>query len=212
MKKIYEKSLVEKYLKTSHLSGQFCTEKLGFFLIEYRRGEFLSRPGQDIAYFLFPVRGSVVLYYLDENGARRTMAVMNNTGLLGDMEFALNTIPHFYAEAVTPVTALALSMEKNRAILEKDCRFLMYLLRCNSRNKMSVARNTIVLSRLDDRLLYYLKNDCPDQMMIGMEHTATRLQCSRRQLQRVVKKLHEQGRLIKVGKGCYQLSEKGPEA
>lgn len=212
MKKIHEKSTIEKYLKASHLPEHFCTENLDFFLIEYRRGEFLSRPGQAVTNFLFPVRGNTVLYYLDENGNKRTLALLGGTGLLGDMEFALNSIPIFYAEAVTPVTALALPMERNRSALEKDCRFLMFLLRQNSQNKISIARNTVVLPKLDERLIYYLKNDCPGQTMIGMDHTAARLRCSRRQLQRVVKKLKEQGRLIRVRKGSYRLTEKEPEA
>lgn len=71
--------------------------------------------------------------------------------------------------------------------------------------KVFTARNSVVLPRLEERLLYHLKNECLHRTIIGMDDTAARLRCSRRQLQRVVKKLEEQGRLKKLRKGCYRL-------
>lgn len=205
MEKIYEKSVVDKWLKKSHLSEYFDTAKLNFFVIWYQRGEFLSKPEEPISYFQFVVKGSAALYYLDESGTRRNVIVMDNEGILGDMEFVLGNTPIFYIEAVTPVTVIALSMEESRSQLERDCRFLMYLLRQASQIKIFTSRNAVVLPRLEERLLYHLKNECPRQTMIGMENTAVKLQCSRRQLQRVVKKLEDEGRLKRQRRGCYQL-------
>lgn len=206
MKKIYEKTQIAESLRKSELPKQFCTENLDFFLIRYQKGELLSTPGQPVAYFQFLVRGSVALYYLDESGDRRNVTIAENAGLLGDMEFALDNRPFFYAEALTSVTVLALPMEKNRTRLEKDCQFLMYLLRQASWFKISTARNRVVLPHLEERLLYHLENECPQQTIIGMDGTAAKLQCSRRQLQRVVRKLQEQDRLVKLRKGCYRLA------
>lgn len=209
MEKIYDRALTEDCLLRTCLSEQFETEKLGFFVMKYQRGEFLSRPGQPIKYFQFIVKGSAALYYLDENGTRRNVTVMDGEGVLGDMEFVTGDMPFFYTETLTPVTALALPMDKNRARLAEDCRFLMYLLRQASRVKIFSARNAVVFPLLEERLIYYLENDCPHRTLTGMETTAARLQCSRRQLQRVVKKLEEQGRLIKRGRGRYRLKEEG---
>ena len=206
MKKIYDADITREALKESGLSGQFDTKGLNFFVIHYQQGEFLSTPEQPITCFQFLIRGSAVLYYLDENGARRNVVVLEHTGLLGDMEFALGNIPIFYIEAVSSVTALALPMEQNREKLEKDCKFLLYLLRNASRIKISTARNQVILPHLEERLLYYLENECIHQTLIGMESTAAKLQCSRRQLQRVVKKLEGQGILVKLQKGRYRLS------
>ncbi|MCM1136515.1 MAG: Crp/Fnr family transcriptional regulator [Clostridium sp.] len=205
MEKLYDRATVEKYLEKKRLREHFETENLNFFVIEYQPGEFLSRPEQPITYFQFMVKGSASLYYLDEGGARRNVTVMENDGILGDMEFVLSNIPIFYIEALSPIITLALPMEKNRPRLEKDCKFLMYLLEQASRIKVFTARNAVVMPRLEERLVYYLKNDCPRGTMIGMEAAAAKLQCSRRQLQRVVKKLEAQGRLAKQGRGCYRL-------
>ena len=205
IKKVYDKDIVEDSIRKAKLSDKFRTEGLDFFVILYQRGEFLSTPDSQMPYFQFLVRGSVALYYLDENGDRRNVALMDGEGLLGDMELALGNRPIFYIEAVTPVVVAALPMEKNRDRLEKDSDFLMYLLRNASRMKVFTARNSVVLPRLEERLLYHLKNECLHRTIIGMDDTAARLRCSRRQLQRVVKKLEEQGRLKKLRKGCYRL-------
>lgn len=205
MEKVYEKKITEHWLKKMRLREYFDTEELDFLVIHYQQGEFLSEPEKPVLYFQFVVRGSAALYYLDENGVRRNVVVMDGEGLLGDMEFAIGNIPIFYTEALTPVTVIALPIEENRSKLEKDCRFLMYLLRQASMIKIFVSRYSVVLPRLEERLLYHLQNECPHQTMIGMENTAVKLKCSRRQLQRVVKKLEEQGRVKKQGRGCYQL-------
>ncbi len=209
MEKIYHRTVTADCLLKTGISEQFETEKLDFFVIKYQRGELLSQPEQPINCFQFLVKGSVFLYYLDENGARRNVAVMEGEGLLGDMEFVTGSLPFFYTEALTPVTVLALPMETNRERLAKDCRFLMYLLQQAARIKIFSARNEVVFPLLEERLVYHLENECSRRTMAGMETTAVKLKCSRRQLQRVVKKLEEQGRLTKLGRGRYRLSTGG---
>ena len=44
---------------------------------------------------------------------------------------------------------------------------------------------------------------------MGMESATLQLRCSRRQLQRVLKKLCLQGKIEKVGKGRYRLAADG---
>lgn len=102
-------------------------------------------------------------------------------------------------------------MEANRAKLEKDCEFLMYLLRNASQIKVLSTRNQVVLPHLEERLLYHLAYECPHQTITGMESSAAKLHCSRRQLQRVVKKLEAQGILVKLKKGCYRLFKRIPD-
>ena len=46
----------------------------------------------------------------------------------------------------------------------------------------------------------------PGMDFSGVEKMAMQLHCSRRQLQRVLKKLLEEGRLVKLAKGSYRLT------
>ena len=48
-------------------------------------------------------------------------------------------------------------------------------------------------STLEEAFLSYLSKRCPDQTFSGVEKMAMQLHCSRRQLQRVLKKLLEKG-------------------
>ena len=77
IKKVYDKDIVEDSIRKAKLSDKFRTEGLDFFVILYQRGEFLSTPDSQMPYFQFLVRGSVALYYLDENGDRRNVALMD---------------------------------------------------------------------------------------------------------------------------------------
>ena len=50
-----------------------------------------------------------------------------------------------------------------------------------------------------------MREECEGHVLEGIEHATLRLRCSRRQLQRVIKDLCDQGLVVKVGKGKYQL-------
>lgn len=87
MEKVYEKEITDIWLKKSCLAEYFDTAGLGFFVIRYQPGELLLEAEQSVTHFQFIVKGSAVLYYLDEDGARRNVVVVDNEGILGDMEF-----------------------------------------------------------------------------------------------------------------------------
>ncbi len=50
-----------------------------------------------------------------------------------------------------------------------------------------------------------MKYQCRDQKLTGIEKTAFRLHCSARQLQRILSSYEEDGLVVKIGKGAYQL-------
>lgn len=64
---------------------------------------------------------------------------------------------------------------------------------------MDVAAATI-----EERVVLYMQAT-PGQELWGIENAVLQLRCSRRQLQRVLKKLCASGRAEKTGKGCYRL-------
>jgi len=56
-------------------------------------------------------------------------------------------------------------------------------------------------------LIAYLRWRCPNQTITNVSEAALHMNYSRRQIQRVLKELTQQGRLVKTGKGCYVLQE-----
>ena len=60
---------------------------------------------------------------------------------------------------------------------------------------------------LEEKLLFFLSRVQPDHEIRSVNQTLQPLHCSRRQLQRVLKKLCEEGRIIKTGRGRYRLRD-----
>jgi Mn-dependent DtxR family transcriptional regulator len=62
---------------------------------------------------------------------------------------------------------------------------------------------------LEERLLFYMEKRCEGQILQGVEKAASSIQCSKRQLLRILKRLTEEGIVVKTGKGRYQLTDSG---
>lgn len=61
-----------------------------------------------------------------------------------------------------------------------------------------------VYQSIEERFLYYLKYYCYGSLK-SIEEATNYLHCSRRQLQRILKKLCDEGKMIKEGKGKYKI-------
>lgn len=69
------------------------------------------------------------------------------------------------------------------------------------------AAMTASTQNLEEKLLFFLEKVQADHTISSVNQTLQALHCSRRQLQRVLKKLCEDGLVIKTGRGCYRLME-----
>ncbi|MCQ2557545.1 MAG: hypothetical protein MJ135_00355, partial [Oscillospiraceae bacterium] len=58
----------------------------------------------------------------------------------------------------------------------------------------------------EDRLLFYLEQECPNHEMDNVADAIYRIRCSRRQMQRILKKLVDAGTILHTGKGKYRLN------
>ena len=92
-----------------------------------------------------------------------------------------------------------------KEFLLDDNRFLRYLLTSVTEKLMLYSSSQSNFSTLEEAFLSYLSKRCPDQTFSGVKKMAMQLHCSRRQLQRVLKKLLEEERLTKLSKGSYRL-------
>ena len=68
--------------------------------------------------------------------------------------------------------------------------------------------DVVGFSDLRERLLYYIRYECPDQTITSVSQTAFCLNYSLRQTQRVLQELTKEGVLKREGKGHYALTEK----
>ena len=136
----------------------------------------------------------------------RRIGYLDGFTCIGDMEFCGKRDDTHQIEARTTALCIVLPLASTKELLLNDNRFLRYLLNSVTEKLMLYSSSQSNFSTLEESFLSYLSERCPDQTFSGVEKMAMQLHCSRRQLQRVLKKLLEEGQLVKLSKGSYRLS------
>ena len=205
MKRITDKKEIDRILDKTKIHQYFDTRNLLFTIRKYSKGEFLKRPldGNDV--FQFVIDGDVHIYYIRENGTKYFLSHLEGFFTIGDMEFLENIESPVYAEALGDVTSITISLTQYRTQLLSDNKFLKLNLKTLSQKLSVVTTDNAVESPLPERLLNHMKYHCPNGTLHGIEKAAFRLNCSTRQLQRILNEFEEKEIVIKCGKGKYKL-------
>ncbi len=205
MERTNDPRLVEYWLDKGKIRDHFSTKDLKFSVCQYKKGELITVPDKKLEDILFVVDGTVRIYAIREDGALSPVNQQNAPTILGDMEFSSQEDPPFFTEAVTDVVCAAVSTKQYGPQLHTDILFLHALLHSYA-EKMKGAFSLDVLGQtIEERVLLYLETVCPARELVGIEGATLQLRCSRRQLQRVLSKLCADGKVVKNGKGRYQL-------
>ena len=157
-------------------------------------------------YLSFLVNGSIEISANRADGTSYPIGYLDSFTCIGDMEFCGKRDDTHQIEARTTALCIVLPLGTAKEFLLDDNRFLRYLLTSVTEKLMLYSSSQSNFSTLEEAFLSYLSKRCPDQTFSGVEKMAMQLHCSRRQLQRVLKKLLEEGQLVKLSKGSYRLS------
>ena len=207
MRELQDPQLLEYYLEKYRIRSFFDTPNLPFRLYEYEPGELMNvvHPMEESLKFI--VEGIFDHYMVLEDGTQYLIAHCEGFGFGGDLAFCRRQPQNRYQEVVETVRAVELPLEPLRETLEQDNRFLRFLLDTMAQ-RMTISMNVRAdRSSAEESLLSYLRRQCPDRCLTNVGEAAFHLNYSRRQLQRVLKDLTQQGILAKEGKGCYRLTE-----
>lgn len=172
----------------------------------YERGEIITSPSMPSEEIMFIVDGSAAIYGIRADGSSFPLSIIKAPEIIGDLEFTAGASTAFFVEARETVTAVALSLGYCRERLWNDSRFLHAILRSLSDKLMRIAFTEGVSETVEERVISYLKDFSNDGALDGVEDATYMLRCSRRQLQRVLRKLTDKGIIKKAGKGRYILS------
>ena len=200
MKRIYEQAKIEKYLEKYHIQSYF-ENTYPFYLIEYEKDETIIHPLKDTNEIQFVVEGEISIYSIDTNGKQIYVAQTNKSCILGDVEFVRHEKPIYFAQANTKVVAIALSILDNKPKLDQDIVFLHYVMNCLVDKLHNKSADEIMNPSVEDKVLNYMRF----QPMTNISSTCRNLHCSRRQLQRVLKKLCQEQKIERIEKGKYVL-------
>ena len=157
-------------------------------------------------YLKFIVDGRLGVDTVDSDGNLQRIIEETAFVYFGEVEILGRSFSNHFHEVLETVYSIELPWEPLREILWNDLKFLQFLVKHMSRT-IYVATNSMEASSEDvqTKLLRYIRTECENQTIAGMEATAKRLRCSRRQLQRVISLLVEQGVLVKTGWGTYAI-------
>lgn len=205
MRQIYDAEQIEYWLNKRKIRNCFDTSELDFYIRCYEKGEYLVVPNEYMEDLLFVVNGTIQIYGIGEEGSILPVNHIDCPALIGDIEFSTRKIPIFFVEAKTAVTCIALDGKKHRKKLERDITFLHVLIESIVGKLQLSAFVDASASTIEEKVLLYMKNISSSHELKGMDTAAHQLRCSRRQLQRVMRKLCEDGQVIKLGKGWYKL-------
>ncbi len=194
MKKFYDKALIETYMKQTKFESIISNLQKYLFVIQYKKGEFVSMPLQKEHLFQIIIQGSVSIYFIRDDGSVYSLANGQANDLLGEMEIFLHQPNNVYAEANDDVICLALSIETSKDILLENCQFLQMICESLTQKMESITTIDAAPASLKQRVLTYMKYKCSGGELKGLQHAAFHLNCSVRQLQRILNQYEEIGR------------------
>ena len=197
----------------SKVSEAFIAQKKYFLtkpgtmrLLVFEKGELLYSPLSPLKEFLLIIEGSASIYDVSECGSIHYLTKAFKGTLLGDLEFSEPDAKPFFTEALEELVCLSIPFEENRRQLENDAVFLRFML---SQLAKKLARSVVIdatTQTLEERLLLFLEKIKPDHRITSVNDSFQFLHCSRRQLQRILKKLCDKNVLKKEKQGCYSLT------
>lgn len=205
MRIIKEEQKVEQALEQLEIRDCFDTKNLRFKMHEYEKGEFLSAPHIVQKDLLFLVEGTVQIYGIHNDARLIPVNLVKKGTLIGDLEFCTGMNSTLFSEAADNVICLALSVDVYRDVLNRDIKFLHYLIRSLIKKVYFYTDMDSPAVSLEERVLSHLKMQRRDYTLRGIGEAALQFHCSRRQLQRVLRKLCDEGSVEKVKKGEYRL-------
>lgn len=205
MRELINPALKKSYLDHYRILELFDTPNMNFLLFAYNKGELISMATDVHNFLLFVVKGSIRIYSIRADGSKFQIKRLSGFLLLGDVEFGGAPNHQLIIEATEEVHCIALPYYYYREELLHDNRFLRYLVESLSEKLSLFSIGESSFHNLEEKLLHFMQNECPEGELRGVENTADHLHCSRRQLQRLLKRLIDAGKIEKIAKGKYRL-------
>lgn len=205
MKRFYDNTLIEAYLKQTKMESVMGSLREYLFVAQYEKGEYIATPFQKEPLFQIILQGTVNIYFIRDDGSVYSLANGRKNDLLGEMEIFSRQPGNVYAEANDDVLCLALSVKASKSALLQNCQFLQLI--CESLTQKMEAITTLdaAPASLKQRVLTYMKYKCSNGEIKGLQQAAFHLNCSARQLQRILNQYEAEGTVRKIGKGHYRL-------
>ena len=208
MKKNCDKTIIAAYLRQTNYETAMRDLQENLFVTQYTKGEFVTSPFKNIDLFQIVVEGTIRIYYIRDDGSIYSLANGQNNYLLGEMTLFLRDAGNVYAQVTSDkLICLALSLKETRNELLTNCLFLQLVCESLTQKMEAITKLDAAPATLRQRTLTYMKYKCSHGELKGVEQAAFRLNCSSRQLQRILNQFEAEKIVRKIGKGSYKLQQ-----
>ncbi len=205
MKKENNAKRLNGFLTRFGIPSFFGISPLPFELYSASRNETVNNELEFADHLVFFVAGAITITHVRDDGTSFTISELKEFTVLGDMEFAASAVSPDLVETRKKSWFVVLPLKDIRSQLMNDPVFLRNLLASISRKFILFSAAMTVPGSLRTRLLYHMQVTQNDHMIHSVVRTCSQLQCSKRQLLRILKQLCEEGIIEKNGKGSYRL-------
>lgn len=194
----------KKFLETYHIQDYFSSLDFPMDVRRYKKGELLIQPSFPTENLIIILQGTIHIYSIQEDGSSSLLTIHEKCKVLGDIEFVNKQSSPAFVEAASEIVTLEIPMDYCQTYLKNDPKFLYFLLESIA-EKMEKSSHQGTYINLEDKVLKYFQLECADGILRNVGSVANKLHISRRQFQRILKKLTEEERIEKLGKGIYRL-------
>lgn len=209
MEIITNKKLLDKYIEKYEIDKFFSFwNKYEVKLVKYDKGEIICSDNKKLNEIIFIVKGSLKIYYISSEGKTLYLSFKKAFFMIGEVEFA-GEHDSPYAEAISDVLTVSISIDKYKDLLNEDIVFCRYVIKCLA-HKISLSSKNSFLNQLhskESRLaLYILTNEENNIVNENWTDISNLLTISYRQLMRLLSKFCEDGIIKRTNKkGRYEI-------
>lgn len=207
MKIIKDEKRIDTAVHTYGIHRFFGDPDLPFEMVQFDKGEYLNNLLDPSQYISFIISGTIRILNIRDDGSMYEIASGSGFTCLGDLEFASGDVSPYLVEAVRKTVCIVVPLKECRKKLENDPVFLRYILRSVAQKLHAATAMAAGPKTLEEKVLYFMENECENQTLKGVEKASYALSCSKRQLLRILKRLSEEGKVIKTAKGAYLLRQ-----
>ncbi len=201
MKISYNKTKINMYLKQYNLKDYLQDYEL--ILYSFDASEKLNEKLNPKQFLLFLVKGDVALKSVRQDGSLLQTTTAKAFTCFGEMELANSDAKQNIIETITECEMIGIDIEKYRLKIENDPKLLKLLLKSVVQKISLISDLLFETTDVQSRVLFYLENESKNHEIHGVEQLSQHLNCSRRQLQRVLKNMVNEGMIVKKKKGVY---------
>ena len=205
MRKTFHPHRISEAIANSQYKHMLESMPIKPYLISYKVGDFAITPDSHDKLLQIVVSGALSIYYVRDDGSRFSLAILEKDTILGESHLFDLESQDIYAQAIKPLTCLAIDISQNKDTLMNSSEFLRVIAKVQAIKIHAIASQDASSGTLRDRVLSYMRYKCQDGQLKGLEKAAFHLHCSSRQLQRILNDFEKEGVVKKVYKGTYDL-------